>query len=277
MLSAAACERTPAQPDGAATPEGSAAGAPQRIVSTMPSTTEMLWRFGVWERVVARSMFDLVPAEAASLPSVGSGMDPDVERVLSLRPDLVVGSVVQRDYAFVRTLRDAGVSVHLVADQGLDEVLDAMPALGDAVGAGDAARALCASLRVELDALRARWAGAERPRVLMVYGMDPIYAAGPDAYVSALLDIAGGANVLSAGDWVQLDDEAVIHLAPDVILAPLEGDATEEALRATWARLHTVPAVRDGRVFGLRAHGVSMPGPDVANAAREIGERLHGP
>ncbi len=254
----------------------SAAVAPERIVSTMPSTTEMVWRFGAFDRLVGASIFCDSPPEAQDLDSVGSGMDPDVERIMALRPDLVLGSVVQADFAFVPTLRSAGINVLLVHDQGLEEVLEDMPRLGAALGADAEERAqqLVGQVRAELDRIREEAVGDVRPSVLMVYGHDPIYAAGPDAFVSELLEIAGGVNALSAGDWVQLDLEAVVAMAPDVILEPVvEGGD----IAARWARYTAIPAVRDGRIFGLRSPGVFRPGPSLVEATREIAGFLEPP
>jgi iron complex transport system substrate-binding protein len=168
-----------------------AAGVPQRIVSTMPNTTEMLWHFGVWQHVVGVSRFCDVPAEARELPVVGGGMDPDVERILALAPDLVVGTTRQRDFPFVRTLGDAGIAVFLIED-------NTCPALRRHGAAGRArGRERC---RAVGGGGQGSWptarlvAGRQRPRVLLMYEDDPFFAAGPESYAHAGA-VGGGENV----------------------------------------------------------------------------------
>jgi iron complex transport system substrate-binding protein len=232
----------------------------------------MLYVLGVWERVVGVSRFCDVPPEARQLPTVGSGMDPDLERILSLEPDLVVGIDDQQGFPFVSALREVGVPIFLVADESLDEMYASMRELGELLGVAEAADREVGRIERELADIRRRIEGLARPRVLIVFDRDPIYAAGPDTLIGRLVDIAGGDNVVTSGEWVQLDREQAIQLAPDVILEPRElsdGDPV-----GAWAPLSTVPAVRDGRIYTLSSHGISRPGPGAPAAAREIAARL---
>jgi iron complex transport system substrate-binding protein len=240
----------------------------------MPSTTEMLDAFGVFDRVVGVSVHCDEPDAAADLPSVGSGMDPDLETLLSLRPDLVVGTVAQRGYDFVAALRRVGVTVFLVDDRSLETLFESMIELGRAVGAEDRARTVVAELRGRLEAVAEAVRGRRRPRVLVVFDHDPVYAAGPDTFVDSLVTAAGGDNVLDRGSWVQLDREQVIRLAPDVILEPSVGRPRGDAL-APWRGLERLPAVRQGRVYRLSSDGIVQPGPSVAEAAEEIARLLY--
>jgi len=236
----------------------------------------MLWRFGAWDRVVGVSIFCDVPAAATELPKIGSGMDPDIERILALAPDLVVGSIIQEDYPFVRILRDAGVEVLLVHDQGLEDVLNDMPRFAGRLGPAEleVAEELIGGVRLELDSLRRAIPDGERPRVLIVYDHDPIYVAGPDTFINQLLTAAGGENVVRTGDWVQRDREAVVQLAPEFVFQP--GIGTHEDLRRAWADMVVVPAVRDGRIYSLESPAIARPGVGVADAAREMSHLLWG-
>lgn len=236
----------------------------------------MLWQFGAWDRVVGVSVFCDVPTEANDLPKIGSGMDPDIERILALAPDLVVGSIIQEDYPFVRILRDAGVDVMLVQDQGLEDVLSDMPRFAGRLGPSEfeIAEQLVDGVRRELDALRLAIPDSPPPRVLIVYDHDPIYVAGPDTFINQLLTAAGGLNVVRSGDWVQLDREAVVQLAPEFVFQP--GIGTHEDLRRAWADMRVVPAVREGRIYSLESPAIARPGVGVADAAQEMSRLLWG-
>ena len=239
----------------------------------MPSTTDMLFRFGVWEHVVGVSVFCDFPASAEELPKIGSGMDPDVERILALRPDLVVGSVIQEDFAFVRTLRDANIDVYLVHDQSLEEVLEDMPRFGRVVGGEAAAISIVEDIRATLREIAERTADREHPRTLLVFDHDPIYAAGPETFAHELLVAAGGENVVTAGGWVQLDREIVIRLAPEVIFEPTVRERSQ--LDEIWTSWHTLPAVSEGRIHALVSEGISRPGPSMIEATLEMVDYLH--
>ncbi|MCA9562264.1 MAG: ABC transporter substrate-binding protein [Myxococcales bacterium] len=242
----------------------------------MPSTTDMLVAFGVWDHVIGISSHCQPPQGSAPVPIVGSGMDPDIEQILALQPDLVVGSAAQSDYEFVRTLERSGITVRLLDDQRLPSLLEDMVIFGRDVGAEEAARAFVDELRASLTRLQQATNSLPTPSVLVVYGHDPIFAAGPDSYVGSILEAAGGENAVPSGDWVQLDRETVVALNPDVILEPTLGEpATVADLRAPWTALTTVGAVRDGRIFQIRSPAATRPGPQIAEAAWEIATILH--
>jgi iron complex transport system substrate-binding protein len=248
-------------------------GPPRRVVSTMPSTTEMLHAIGAWDVVVGVSLYCDTPTEARALPGVGSGMQPDLERLLALEPDLVVGTVAQHGYDFVAALEAAGIPVLLVPDRSLEEVYAALKELGRALAREAGAEEVVTRMQAELAELQATIGESAPVRALLVYHHDPIYAAGPHTMVGDLLAAAGGTNVLGAGAWVQLDREQVIHLAPAVILEA--GPYSPAELRRAWSPLTTVPAVRDGRIHALSSPGLSRPGPGAPAAAREIAARLY--
>lgn len=239
----------------------------------MPSTTEMLFNFGVGDRVVGVSRFCDVPLQARNRPNVGSGLDPDIEVILNLNPDLVTGTIAQRGLPFVRALQRFDIAAFWVDDTTLDTLLADMVRLGDQVGASRTARQAVENIRQSMNTLTERTTGRPECRVLLVFDDDPLYAAGPDTLVNSLLQAARGYNVLRSGSWVQLDREQLIQLDPEVILAAAEVDVQQ--LRSNLSRLSTVQAARNGRIHRLTAHGISRPGPGIAEAAWEIARWLH--
>jgi iron complex transport system substrate-binding protein len=244
----------------------------RRIVSTMPSTTEMLIAFGAAERLVGVSIFCVIPPDLGERPSVGSGMDPSLEQILALEPDLVVGTITQSEFAFVSALERIGIPVFLLDDRSLESLYVEMVDLGERAGVGPAALAVVSSMQADLAELARQTAGLPPPSVLIVFDHDPIYAAGSESYADRLIRAAGGRNAVEGGVWVQLDRERVIVMAPDVILETT-GFSREE-LVAVWSSLESVPAVVNGRIHPLVSEGVSRPGPSIPAAAREIARRL---
>ena len=259
------------------------APTPSRLVSIVPAVTEMLFAIGAGRRVVGVSSFDEHPPEVAGIAKVGGLIDPDVERLLSLAPDLVVVYATQRDLR--AQLDRAGVAQFPYTNTSLRGVPRTMRELGDRLGlAVEATRAADAFERRH-DAIRDRVAGLPRPRVLLVYGHDPrslrsINASGRDGFHHDMLELAGGINVLGEVNrtTVQITTEEILRLGPDVIIDLHYGNAAAadlDAEGALWGRLAAVPAVRTGRVHVLAGDEFVVPGPRLAAATEQLAGALH--
>ena len=262
-----------------------AARSPTRIVSLVPSATEMLFAFGAGPRVVGVSSYDTYPPQVKNLPSVGALIDPDLERILSLKPDLVVVYASQTD--LTTQLAHAGIAVFEYKHEGLSDVVTTIEQLGNRVGDGEPATRLANNLRQGLAEIRRRVAGLPRPRTLLVFGRERlalrgIYASGGVGFLNDMLQVAGGTNVF--GDVkqqnVQASTEQILAARPNVIL---EVRATNESWPAgdrdaelhVWKALASVPAVRDGRVFYLSDDRLVIPGPRIVEGVRLIAKALH--
>jgi iron complex transport system substrate-binding protein len=271
-----------ASPVGLATQATGA--APKRIVSLVPSLTEMLYAVGAGPQVVAVSSYDEFPPEVKTLPRVGALLDPDVERILSLRPDLVLtyGSQTTLEAQLAR----AGIKVFSYRHAGLAGILQGLRNLGAATGHAAEGDRKAREVQAQLDAVRSRVRQQPRPRTLLVFGRQPqslqqIYVSGGVGFLHELLDIAGSANAFGdvMRESVQPSQETLITRAPDVILEvsgknPLTA-AQMTAERRTWAPLASVPAVRNGRIHFLTGDYLVVPGPRVALAAEAFARALH--
>ncbi|MBI4886756.1 MAG: ABC transporter substrate-binding protein, partial [Acidobacteria bacterium] len=197
--------------------------ATPRIISLVPALTEMLFAIGAGPQVVAVSSYDDFPPEVKALPRVGALLDPDVERILMLRPTLVITYGSQG--ALEAQLGQARIRTFSYRHGGIEALLQTIRALGAATGhAADAERA-ARDIRGRLDAVRARVRGRPRPRVLLVFGRQPqslqqIYVSGGAGFLHEILEIAGGENVFAdiEHESVQPSHETLITRAPDVIL-----------------------------------------------------------
>lgn len=262
-----------------------APASPTRIVSLVPSATEMLFAVGAGPRVVAVSSYDTYPAQVKKLPSVGALIDPDLERILSLKPDFVVIYASQTDLK--QKLAQAGIPVFEYRHEGLSDVLTTIVQIGDRVGEGAAAQRLSDQLRHGLADIKTRVAGRPRPRTLLVFGRERlalrgIYASGGFGFLNDMLEIAGGTNVFAGvkQENVQASTEQIIAARPDVIL---EVRATNEAWPSgdrdaelsVWKRLASVPAVRNGRVLYLSDDRMLIPGPRIVEGTLLMAKALH--
>lgn len=260
------------------------AQAPLRIISLVPNLTEMLFAIGAGPQVVAVSSFDRDPEAVRALPRVGALLDPDVERILSLRPDLVItyGSQAELKAQLART----GIAAFDYRHGGLADALATLRALGLRTGHQAEADALALRIERQIAATRARVAGRPRPRTLLVFGREPgslrnIYAVGGTGFLHDMLEAAGGHNVFAdvARESVQATTEVILARAPEVILEirggtdPARADVPGD--RAAWQTLASVPAVRQGRIVVLQGSWLTVPGPRVADAIDRFAAALH--
>ena len=280
ILLAAALQLAAAQPP---TSPPSAPQVPRRIISLIPAVTEMLFAIGAGPQVVAVSSFDTFPPEVQKLPKVGALIDPDLERILSLRPDLVI---VYESQADLRTqLGRAKVPVYLYRHAGLADVTQTIREVGARVGREEAARQAAAAIESRLAAIRRLVAGRPKPRTLIVFGRESgalrgVYASGGVGFVHDMVEAAGGANVFEdiRRQAVQATTELILARRPDVVLelraGPLSADESKRETEV-WNTLSALPAVRAGRVILLADERTIVPGPRVAEGTEAIARALH--
>jgi iron complex transport system substrate-binding protein len=254
---------------------------PQRIVSIIPSVTEMLFAMGAGPRVVGVGNFDRYPAEALTKTKVGGLIDPDVERIISLKPDLVVVYGTQSDLR--AQMKRAGIPVFLYQHAGLSDITRTIRELGTRVGNIRESGELATRIDREIADVVKRVSGRRRPRTLLVFGRDAetlrgIYASGAQGFLHDMLEAAGGANVFAdvKRQSIQTTSELAIARAPEVIIeiGAQTASTSGRNLRA-WETLGSVPAVRNKRIYLLTGDGMMNPGPRISDSVRRLAEVLH--
>ena len=256
---------------------------PRRIVSLVPSVTESLFAIGAGPQVVAVSSFDREPPQVLRLPKVGALVDPDVERIISLEPDLVIVYGSQTDLR--AQLERARIATWPYTHAGLADVLKTIEALGQTTGHATEAARVTAAIERQLAGVRARAAGRARPGVLLVFGREPgtlrnIYASGGTGFLHDLVELAGGRNVFAdvARESVQASTEVILARRPEIVIE-LQPEATGAAAAreavAAWSALPSVPAVRAGRIHVLTGSDLVVPGPRVGRAAERLAAAIH--
>jgi iron complex transport system substrate-binding protein len=253
-------------------------------VSLVPALTEMLYVIGAGPDIVGVSNFDSFPPAVKGLPRVGALLDPDVERILALRPDLVLAYGSQTDIQ--ARFERAGIKVFSYRHAGIDGVLDTMRHLGTTIGKTEQANAAAQALQQKLDALRARLKGRSRPRTLLVFERTPqtlrgLYVSGGSGFLNDMLDAAGGVNVFEdvKRESVQPSQEMLLTRAPDVIIEiranPIANPDDERRDHTVWNALASLPAVRQRRVYFLAGDQLVVPGPRLAEGVEMIARALH--
>ena len=251
----------------------------ERVIGLVPSVTDIALAFGAGDRLVGRTRYDVRP-EVAHLPSVGGGLDPSLEAVVGLRPDLVVTWQDDEADATIGRIAAAGIPTFALRSADTTHAFSSLERLGHLLGRDSAAAATVAAIRADFDQVRRSVAGRERPRVFYAVGTSPPMTAGPQTFVGQLLGLAGAVSVFDDVEqpWPQVSLEELVRRQPDAIVLPVggagDGEARAEALRTMpgWRELR---AVREGRILVVPADLMNRPGPDMGRAARLLRDRLH--
>ncbi|MBH40370.1 MAG: hypothetical protein CL790_03995 [Chloroflexi bacterium] len=261
---------------------------PQRIVSLVPAVTEILVSIGAGSELVGIGSFDQIPIgpnQDSSVTRVGGLLDPNVERIFTLRPDLVILYDTQTDLR--SQLEKASIPILTYTHEGLAEVSDMIRLLGIRTGHSTEAETIATELEASLVAIQRRVAGRPKPRTLLVFGREPltlrnVYASGGIGFLQDMLEVAGGNNVFSEIDSEnvsQVSSESILSAAPEIIIEIRYGENLPRNIvedeRAVWTQLSTLPAVRNNRIYFVTGNRFVVPGPRVAQATEELARMIH--
>lgn len=252
------------------------AAPPRRVVSLAPSLTEIVFLLGREDVLVGVTRFCNFPPAASSLPKIGGVIDPDVERIVALSPDLVLCTTDGNPREKVKSLEEMGIPCFAVAPQDLHAVLATIERLGALLGGAGRGRSEAASLRRRMETARAAAIGkvGTAPLAMFVVSTSPIIAAGKGTFMDELLRLAGARNAASrfSGRYPRLSVEDLVAARPDVIfVAGMAGVARFPPEVTGWKE---VPAFRDGAVVTLDGDVVTRPGPRLVAALEEIAGAL---
>ncbi|HJQ69813.1 MAG TPA: cobalamin-binding protein [Blastocatellia bacterium] len=243
---------------------------PQRIISLAPSVTETLFALGLADRVVGVTSYCDYPPEAASKERVGDTMRPSLEKIIALKPDLVIASTASQLEQFVQRLDDLGVPIYVSNPRLLDDVLSSTERIGEITGVKQRSLELSRALRDRIEAIQRRVAALEKPKVLFILGTEPLITVGKTSFVTDMISRAGGASIAADvnEDYPQYSLETAVAKQPEVIfLQAGESDMP--------SRLKQTPAARAGRVYRLDDDLLLRPGPRIVDGFEQMAERIH--
>ena len=260
-----------------------------RIVSLIPAVTETLVALGAADRLVARTRYDEDPL-LADLPSVGGGIDPSLEFLAQLNPDLVVLWASGANGVLLEDRLDGiGLNWYAAAIETVDGFRRHARNLGRLVGLSAAADTVIGRVERDFAAAAQSWSGLDPVEVVYVVQQEPPMTVGPGTFLDSLLGTAGAVNAFGdiVGSWPLVSMEEVVRRDPDYVIVPVQGYGTPEARpdysdpsiellrgRPGWA---AVPAVAAGRVISVDGSLFGRPGPRMGEAALYLATRLHGP
>jgi len=250
---------------------------PTRLVSLAPSITETLFMLGLGDQVVGDTDYCEYPVEAKLKPHVGSILNPSLERIVSLRPDLVLGSPEANRRETAERLERLGIPLYGVTARTVDEMLASIDDLGKVLHREEEASRLVDGLRQRVEAAAHRVGNRKPPRVLFVVWYRPLTTAGANTFVSDVIRRAGGEPISHGlqGEWPKLSLEEALRLDPDVILFP-----RSESFSPGLEEFHSLPGWRDFRAVKTRrlyvvSDAIIRSSPRLVDALEEVARVLH--
>ena len=263
---------------------GGYSAVPKRVVSIGPNLTETIFALGRGDHVVGVTDFCTYPPEVRNLPKVGGYINPNLERLLALGPDLVI--VRGKHEKVDRFCRSKAIPILHVNMDSLSSIYEGIIQLGSVFRKVERAQMLCEAIRHQLKAVSRHVSQYPRLKVFISLGRAPgslanIYTAGGPSFMTEILKIAGGDNIFEdvKKSYPEVSKESLIRRAPEVIFEMRPGedlaDARRKQIREDWKVLRGVPAIANGRIHILTEDYLLIPGPRVGVATRFLAETLH--
>ena len=255
-----------------------------RIISTSPSITETLFELGLKDRVIAVTDFCKYPEEACKLPSIGGMLNPNMETVVSLTPDLIIH---QSGNQRLRTnAKNVGIKTLAVRMGNLEEIFESIKKLGVVLNCQEQASKLTLQLTTGIAFYQERLQGLPKKEVLLLLGdsSDPardLYAAGPGTFLNELLNLSGGKNIIrgSPARYPKLSKEHIIEKSPEIIIeaGPKSNLSQKEIdLRIQeWNRFPTIEAVKKRQIYFIGADYILIPGPRLLKIIERFSKAIH--
>lgn len=273
----------------------------ERIISLAPNLTEIIYALGAEDRLVGVTDYCDFPEAARTKPRVGSVLNPSIEQIVALKPDLVLATAAGNRVETVATLETLGISVYATNPRTVEGILASIVHVGELLGENEAASRVVAGLRDRLHALSVRLniraeresassqpegerAALNMPRVLFVVWEDPLISAGGETFVSDAIARAGGRSITAnfSADWPRISLESALKEQPDFLVFAYHGAPAEKAaqLSIRLPELKRKPgwrefrAVREGKVI-LVSDTINRPSPRLFDALEELARALH--
>ena len=237
---------------------------PKRVVALAPSITEIIYALNQQDRLVGVTQFSDYPKQALSLPKVGSYVYLDLEKIISLQPDLCIAIKDGNPKKTVDRLTRLGVPVFAINPDNIETMMASFILIGSLLGADKKAENLVSQSREKIKSVQMAVENAKyQPRVFMQIGISPIYSAGTRTFIHELILLAGGINVAAgARMYPQYSMEEVIQLAPDIIIVTtMARSRVFEDVRDRWSQWTQMPAARHGRIYLVDSNLFDRPTP----------------
>lgn len=247
-----------------------------RVITLAPNLTEIVFAVGGGDRLVGNTTYCDYPAEAKVVAKVGDSLQPSLERIIALRPQVVLISTASQLEVFTQQLHNQNIAVFVTDPHDLEGIFRSIEQIGQIVGRAKEADALVRQLRERTNAVEDAVKNAKPVPVFYQVSGEPLYTIGKDAYLTDLIRRAGGVSVTAdvPGAWPRYSNESALAAKPEAIILPTGGSMGAANSSVTEA-LRKSPAVLAGRVYKINDDHLARPGPRLIDGLEQMAHALH--
>jgi iron complex transport system substrate-binding protein len=251
---------------------------PGRIISLAPGITETLYALGLADKIVGVTTFCDWPEDARRKERVGGFTNPSIEKIVSLKPDIILATADGNRKETVLQLERLGLPVYVINPADAEGILKSILRVGEVTDEMPAAKSLVIALRKRLNSMDAQIKNKKKPRVFFQIGLEPVISAGAGTLINEAMERAGAFNVAgqSVARYPRYSAEGIAASQPDIILiAPMSGDKEFKASKKFWNKLSMVPAVKNGRIYFVDTDLISRASPRIIDAIEHMALIFH--
>lgn len=251
---------------------------PARVITLAPSITEIVFALGQKRRLVGVTRYSDFPPEAKEIPGVGSYVDLDLEKIISLTPDLCIATKDGNPREVVYSLESLKIPVYVVAPRDLDSVMDTVSEIGRLLKVTEKAGELVENMRSRIERVDSIVSTVDhRPRVFFQIGIAPIVSVGTNTYIHDLITRAGGKNLAEGRvPYPRYSREQVLSLSPEVfIITSMARKQVFEKIKAEWSRWSGLPAVLNDRIVLVDSNILDRPSPRMVDGLELLVRVIH--
>ena len=251
---------------------------PARVISLAPSITEVIYDLGQEKRLVGATQFSTHPSEAKSLPRVGSYVRLDIEKIVSLKPDLCIAIKDGNPKHIVDKIVSLGIPVYVIDPRNLIQIIDTITRLGSLLHAEKAATELVGDMDKRIEKVKTLVKKSRyKPRVFFQIDAEPLFSAGTNTFIHELIELAGGINTAAGADpYPRYSWEDILVLQPEIVLiSSMAGGLTPEDLVRSWEKWAQLSAVNNEKIFLVEADLFDRPTTRLVDGLEAIAEIIH--
>ena len=248
----------------------------KRVVSLAPNLTEIVFAVGGGDRLVGRTSYCDYPPEAKSVQVIGDTGTPNLERIIAVKPQVVLVSTSSQLEVFTQQLQNQNIAVFVTDPHDLEGIFRSMDQIGEMLGEKEQAAQLVQKLRDRTNAVAAAVKQKQPVKVFYQVSAEPLYTIGREAFVTDLIRRAGGVSVTAEvpGAWPKYSAESALAAKPEAIILPT-GGSMGAANSAFTDALRQSPAALGGRVYKINDDHLARPGPRIVDGLEEMARALH--
>lgn len=251
---------------------------PVRIVSLAPSLTEILYYLGLGDKVVGVTNFSYYPPEALKKPKVGSYVKLNIEKIIILGPDLVIGTKDGNNPGIVDLLEQARIPTYIVNPRNVADIIDTLQIIGRLCGIEEKAALLATDLKTRLGQIKKGVESKEKPLVFLQINLHPIMTVNKNTFHQDIISLAGGINMSAESSitYPRISIEEVIKQKPEImIISSMDRGGMFEDARQEWLTWKSIPAAKNQRVHLIDSDLIDRPSPRIVDGIEAMARLLH--